>query len=423
MTDFKICFNCEYESNALEYASSTCPDCHSSLQFIDSIESLTILHADMDAFFANVEIHDNPALAGKPVIVGGAPKSRGVVSTCSYEARKYGVHSAMPLFKAYKLCPKGIFLPVRMKRYVEVSQIISEIFHSFTPDVESISIDEAFLDMKGTEHLFGNSIHSAFMLKKKVKKETGLTVSIGISYNKFLAKLASDINKPDGLFVFTPKNHQACLDTMTIDKMWGIGKATIPLMLRNNINTIKDLRLCSKETLERLFKNQWQRFYNLSRGIDSREITTETDIKSISNEITFEKDIQDKEEVLKKLLNLSEKVSRRLNESGNLKGLTVTLKIKTNQFKTITRSKTLSTPVYLDIDIYRNISDLINKVDTGKIKIRLLGVGISNFYKKSGDLQLTFPDNKEIKTEKISSAINKIKDKFGSKAITRAAIL
>lgn len=419
MTFLEICFRCLKHRHVDFFPKENFCACGEKFHHFDHPSSLRILHADMDAFFANVEIHDNPGLKGKPVIVGGSPKSRGVVSTCSYEARSFGVHSAMSLSKAYTLCPSGVFLTGRMERYAEVSRQVFKIFESFTPEYEALSIDEAFLDMKGTEGLFGHPVAAALRLKQKVKEQTGITVSVGVAPNKFLAKLASGENKPDGLFVVTPDSTESYLDRLSIDNMWGIGKATLPVMKGNRINTIGDLRRCSEEKLKNIFGNQWPRFYKLSRGEDDRIVETEYESLSIGRETTLEKDISDKEEMKKILWGLCEKVSRRLHDD-RVRGKTVTLKIKTSQFKLMTRSRKFDKPVYLDLDIFNTVKDLLEYLDLKGIRIRLLGVSVSCF-EKEGPAELTlFEDSKEIRKEKLSEALNKIKDRFGEKVITRA---
>lgn len=385
------------------------------MQSFDHPDQLAILHADMDAFFANVEIMDNPQLKGKPVIVGGDPKSRSVVATCSYEARKYGVHSAMSVQKAKKLCPNGIFVFPRMERYVEVSNKVFEIIESFTPDYEPLSIDEAFLDMKGTEQIFGHPIIAALKLKQQIRQKTGITVSIGVAHNKFLAKLASDENKPDGLFILTPNTFQEYLDKLPIDKMWGVGKVTTPVMLKNNIKTIQDLRKFPEDRLKKIFGNQWSHYYNLSRGIDDRKVENKSFAKSIGKEITFEIDLTDKERMHTEIWNLSELVSRRLNRE-RIRGKTITLKVKTSTFILLTRSKSMLQPVHIDIDIYKIACELLEKVDLTHIKVRLLGVSVSNFNFNQEDPQLLLFDNKK---ENLNEAVNKIKDKFGEELITR----
>ena len=247
----------------------------------------------MDAFYASVEQRDRPELKGKPVIVGGDPQSRGVVAACSYEARKFGVHSAQPMATAIRLCPDGIFLPVRMSRYKEVSEQVFEIFYRFTPLVEPLSIDEAFLDVTGSARLFGEPVEIAKKIKQMVLEETGLTVSAGVAPSKFVAKIASDIDKPDGLTVVPPDRVRDFLDPLPIKKMWGVGKVTQEALALLNIHTFRDLSQMPVKVLEKKFGKHGVKMHLLSMGIDEREVAPEHDAKSIGHEETFLEDIID----------------------------------------------------------------------------------------------------------------------------------
>ena len=244
-----------------------------------------IIHLDMDAFYPSVEVLDNPELKGKPVIVGGS-KQRGVVSSASYEARKFGVHSAQPMATAMRLCPNGIVLPVRMARYQEVSERVFEIFYLFTPLVEPLSIDEAFLDVTGSARLFGTAIKIAEKIKQMVVLKTGLTISAGVSPSKFVAKIASDMEKPDGLTVVAPDKVREFLDPLSIKKMWGVGKVTEEALSRLSIHTFKDLRQVPVEVLEKKFGKHGIHMHQLSMGIDERDVVTYHDVKSIGHEDT-----------------------------------------------------------------------------------------------------------------------------------------
>ncbi len=249
-----------------------------------------IIHLDMDAFYASVEMLDNPALRGQPVIVGG-PKQRGVVSAASYEARKFGVHSALPMAVAMRLCPQGVFLPVRMPRYKEISDQIFEIFLRFTPLVEPLSIDEAFLDVTASVRLFGPAEEIAKQIKNQVREEIGLTVSAGVAPSKLVAKIASDLNKPDGLTVVPEGNVQQFLDPLPIEKLWGVGKMTQKDLSLLNVKTVGELSRLPKDLLRRRFGGQGLQLYFLSKGIDDREVQPERIIKSIGREETFPEDI------------------------------------------------------------------------------------------------------------------------------------
>ncbi len=302
----------------------------------------SILHLDLDAFYASVEVLDRPELRGKPVIVGGDER-RGVVAAASYEARKSGVHSAMPTATAKRLCPKGIFLPVRMSRYAEMSDTVFAIYRRFTPLVEPLSIDEAFLDVTGCERLFGGAEEVARKIKAAVREETGLTVSAGVAPNKFLAKIASDLGKPDGLTVVPPGGEQDFLDPLPVGKLWGVGKVTEEALLGRGIRTIGDLRRSSRETLVRTFGAHGEHLHELARGIDDRPVETEREAKSVGHEDTYDHDLRDRGAMRRELLSLSDRVSSRLRHGG-IKGKTVTLKVKYHDFVQVTRAITLSDP-------------------------------------------------------------------------------
>ncbi len=289
-----------------------------------------IAHVDMDAFFAAVEQRDNPEFHGKPVIVGADPKKgrgRGVVSTCSYEARKYGIHSAMPISTAYRRAPHAIFLPVNMEKYANVSHEIYNIFYDFTPEVEPISIDEAFLDITGTYHLFGTPRKTCFLIKSRIKDKTGLTASVGLAPTKMAAKIASDLRKPDGFVEVTQDKLLDFLWPLDISKRWGLGKKSEIVLRNRGINTIGDIARGEIKDLGNMFGKNGAHFWNLARGIDERSVETEREAKSISNETTFDKDTEDKGKIEGARMRLCEKVSDRLRENG-FKARTITLKIR-----------------------------------------------------------------------------------------------
>ncbi len=298
-----------------------------------------IIHLDMDAFYPAVEVLDNPQLKGKPVIVGGSRK-RGVVSSASYEARKFGVHSAQPMAQALRLCPHAIYIPVRMHRYMEVSERVFEIFHRFTPLVEPLSIDEAFLDVTGSVRLFGTPVEIARKIKDRVFGEIGLTVSAGVAPTKFVAKIASDMEKPDGLTVVLPGRVQDFLDPLPVGRMWGVGKVTQEALARLNVRTFRDLREMDVKALERSFGKYGIKMHLLSMGVDEREVVPDHEVKSVGHEETFEDDITDRNLAAKELLSLSHRVGKRMRAEG-LKGRTVTLKVKYSDFVLVTRSVTL----------------------------------------------------------------------------------
>jgi DNA polymerase IV len=302
-----------------------------------------ILHVDMDAFYASVEVKDNPSLEGKPVLVGGLPGQRGVVAACSYEARRFGIHSAMPMSKAVRLCPQAVILPVRMGRYIEVSRQVHELFGRFTPDIEPVSIDEAFLDVTGCIQLFGAPEQIGRRIKAEIRALTGLTASVGAAPNKFLAKLASDLQKPDGFVIITEENKQAVLDPLPVAKIWGIGKVADKKLEQAGIRTIAQLRTARPDILRHVFANQADAILELANGIDNRPVQTAAEAKSISTEETFPVDISDREVLYGILLHQVEQVTQRLR-AEHLQAQTVTLKFRYADFRTVSRSKTLSAP-------------------------------------------------------------------------------
>ncbi len=333
-----------------------------------------ILHVDMDAFFASVEQLDNSRLRGKPVIVGGIGE-RGVVSTCSYEARKFGVHSAMPVFIAKGLCPQGVFLPTRMYRYKEISNRIFDIFKEVTPLIEPLSIDEAFLDL--TDSSFKSGEEAAFYIKKKVKNDIGLNLSIGISYNKFLAKLASDWNKPNGLKVITKEMIPNILFPLPISKIYGLGKKSVKRLNNMGLFTVKDLYDLPIEFFINYMGKQGVEIYERIRGIDKREVSAYRERKSVGKETTLKTNTDDKEE-LKTYLNVFAKNISFILNNKNIQGKTVTLKYKTESFENHTRSKTLSNYIWKEDEILSVAYDLLEN-ETFSEKIRLIGISISSF--------------------------------------------
>ncbi len=375
----------------------------------------------MDAFFAAIEQRDNPSLQGKPVVVGADPKGgkgRGVVSTCSYEARKFGIASAMPISMAYRRCPRAVFLPVDMEKYSRVSSEIYRLFYDFTPEIESVGIDEAFLDISGSYHLFGTPLKTCQLLKSRIKEETGLTASVGLAPTKMAAKIASDLNKPDGLVEVTEGDLLDFLWPLDISKIWGLGKKSKILLNDMGIETIGDLARTDLKKLEEVFGKNGEYFWELANGIDEREVEAEGEVKSISNEVTFDKDIGDRERIEGTLIGLCEKVSGRLRKD-RFKGRTITLKIRLQGFHTYTRSKTLTQPTNFVDTIYPAIKKLFEDFDLKGRRVRLVGVKVSNLapvdFKES-----LFADVSDEKKERIHKAVDKIKKKFGDIAIHRA---
>ncbi|MDH5297452.1 MAG: DNA polymerase IV, partial [Desulfobulbaceae bacterium] len=301
---------------------------------------MDIIHLDMDAFYASVEVLDNPALRGRPVIVGGGFE-RGVVSAASYEARKFGVHSAMAMALARRRCPDGIFLPVRMARYCEISQTIHAIFHRFTPLVEPLSLDEAFLDVTGSTALFGTPPEIARRIKELVREETGLTVSAGVASCKLVAKIASDLEKPDGLTVVPPGSEQQFLAGLTIERLWGVGKCTCKELQMMGVRTMGDLTRLPEKLLTAKFGRHGPLLHQAALGIDHRRVEPFRPAQSVGNEETFSVDLISPAVIRQELLALAVKVGRRLRGDG-LQGRTVTVKIKYHDFAQITRSATLA---------------------------------------------------------------------------------
>lgn len=376
-----------------------------------------VMHVDMDAFFASIEQRDHEEYRGKPLIVGGL-SGRGVVSTCSYEARRFGVHSAMPIVRARRLCPQGIFVEGDYAHYKAVSQEIFAIFARYAPVVEPLSIDEAFLDLTGMELLMESPRAYAEKLKAEIREKTGLVASVGIAPNKFLAKLASDLEKPDGLVIITERTKQAVLDPLPVGRIWGVGQKTAARLEALRIRTIGQLRRMPRERLVRSFgAHMADHLLALASGIDTRPVAPREPAKSIGKEVTFLTDIESAEEVERVLLALSEKVGYRLRRHG-CKGRTVQLKLRLGDFRTYTRSRTLSEATCYDREIYETTLALYRALGV-KQGIRLLGISVSGF-DTSGAISLF---HEEARKENLYAAIDAIKKRFGEQGITKAQLL
>jgi len=382
-----------------------------------------IIHLDMDAFYPAVEVLDNPELRGKPVIVGGS-RERGVVSSASYEARKFGVHSAQPMATAMRLCPHGIVLPVRMTRYQEVSRQVFDIFHIFTPLVEPLSIDEAFLDVTGSIRLFGPPVEIAKQIKQKVFENTGLTISAGVAPSKFIAKIASDMEKPDGLTVVAADRIREFLDPLPIKKMWGAGKVTQMALARLNVHTFKDLRQMSVEVLVKNFGKHGLHMHQLAMGIDERDVEMLHDVKSIGHEDTYFHDILDLEAAKRELLSLANRVARRMRRKG-LEGKTITLKVKYSDFVQITRSVTLHHYTNDSAAIYSCACSLMEKTAVGKRPVRLLGISLSNLTDTGAGRQLSLFDRNASneKRKELNKTTDSIVEKFGTRSIRPGSLI
>ena len=386
-------------------------------------QSKLIIHLDIDAFYPSVEVIDNPSLKGKPVIVGGG-KERGVVSSASYEARKFGVHSAQPIAKAIRLCPHGIFLPVRMSRYKEVSEKVFDIFYRFTPLVEPLSIDEAFLDVTGSIRLFGQPEDIAKKIKQIIFSEIGLTISAGIAPSKFVAKIASDIDKPDGLTVVRADDVRCFLDPLPVKKMWGVGKVSQQILSQLNIQTFNDLRQTPVKILEKKFGKQGAKIHLLAMGIDDRDVISEHDVKSIGHELTFSQDIISLDVAQKELLALSNKVARRMRYK-KVKGRTITLKVKYSDFVQITRSITLHKSTDDGSEIYSVACRLLEDTEITQKPIRLLGVSLSqlSFLRIGTQLSLFDQDPPSQKRERLNMVLDSLYEKYGDKSVVPGTLL
>lgn len=382
-----------------------------------------ILHVDMDAFYASVEIHDNPSLAGKPVVVGGSPTGRGVISAASYEARKYGIHSAMPSSKALRLCPKLIFVKSRMDHYSQISKEIREVFNRFTSLVEPLSLDEAFLDVSGSNRLFGESLSIAQQIKEAIRNETGLVASAGVAPNKYLAKVASDLEKPDGLVFVDPENVEEFLRPLSIRRIWGVGKQCAKKFDSLGVTTIGQLRHLPKDTLKRSFGVNSDHFWKLARGIDSRKVVPDRVAKSISHETTFASDIRQRDIITSWLMELTEQVARRLRRY-DIRGRTVQLKIRFSDFHTITRSFSISEPSNSTRELWDIARTVLHKeLDPTHRPVRLIGMGVSNLSRPETVQKTLFDEEDKSKLANLDRASDAIREKFGHAAVRSAKVI
>lgn len=375
-----------------------------------------IMHVDMDAFYASVEILDNPDLKGLPVIVGGR-SARGVVSTCSYEARKFGVHSAMPLFEARRLCPHGVYLPVRPHRYAEMSGKIMAIFRETSPLVEQLSIDEAFLDLTGMERL-GGAETIAHQVQDRIQEELKLSASVGLAPNKFLAKLASDMDKPHGFVKITPGEAEAMLAPMPVTKIFGIGRSAEDKLKQFGIEKIGQLASADVAILRKVFGINAEQVKRLALGLDDRPVVNEEEAKSIGKENTFDYDLTDFESCRDEVLDLSGQVGWRLRRE-NLAGHTVTLKVKFADFHTITRSSTGDRLIAWDEDIFSLAEQMLRKINV-KPGVRLLGVSVSSLFRPEDEPVLGFAEDERM--QRRNRAIDSLKSKFGENIIKRGIV-
>jgi DNA polymerase-4 len=378
-----------------------------------------ILHADMDAFYASIEQRDHPELRGKPVIVGGN-SNRGVVCAASYEARQYGIRSAMPVTEAKRRCPQGCYMMPNIRKYAAVSAQLLQIFENFSPIVETLALDEAFLDITGMEYLYNDVTDIARKLKTEVQKKLNLIVSVGVASNKFLAKLASAYDKPDGLIVIHPGEELQLLAPLPVTRLWGVGEATAQTLRSLQIDTIGKLQQFDPDTLECVLGKHAIELYNLAWGRDERPVVPDREAKSIGNEDTFDTDIRSQQEIKYELLSLAERVGWRLRKAG-LSGRTISIKVRFSSFRTVTRSITLAEPIVLDEVLYENALQLLEKVSI-KEDIRLMGITVSNLAPRGIQLSLFHNANTE-KRERVAAVIDKLKDRFGEGIVKRARLL
>ncbi len=379
-----------------------------------------ILHIDMDAFFASVEQLDDPSLRGQCVIVGGQSQ-RGVVAAASYEARKYGIHSAMPIFQARQRCRNLIILPPRRKRYAELSRRIMAILANFSPLVEPVSIDEAFVDITGSQRLYGLPGQIARTIKERIRSETGLTCSVGAAPNKFLAKIASDMNKPDGLTLIAPEQVQDFVETLPIGKVPGVGQRAQQQLRELGIRTLGQVKACPMELLVRKMGKFGHRLTDLAHGRDDTPVTPQSETKSISTETTLSRDTHDRETLKRYLLSQSQTVARELRHK-KFRGRTITLILKTSDFQRHCRSRTLSKPVQSAEKIYRTALELLQTFPLTQ-PVRLVGVGAGGLQPAEKTIQADlFPDARQIrdtKWEKVDQALDAVAERFGEAAVQR----
>jgi DNA polymerase-4 len=380
-------------------------------------EQRSILHVDMDAFFASVEVLDNPSLAGKPVLVGH-DGPRGVVAAASYEARRFGCHSAQPMSVAKRLCPQAVVVAGRHGRYREMSEQVFAIFERYTPLIQPLSIDEAFLDVTGSLRLLGPAEQIAREIKQTIRSQTGLTGSVGVAPNKFLAKLASDMEKPDGLTIIRPQDVDRVLLPLPVGRIWGIGPKTAKKLEGLNIKTIGDLRRMSLDWLVERFGSDAEHYQRLARGEDDRPVTPDRQAKSIGQETTFGVDLADRDELRQNLFTQAEQIARRLRKAG-LRAKSVWVKIRYGDFKTITRQMTLADASDGTTTLYEAACGLFDAwASEGFSPVRLIGMAGKNLVEGEGQLSL-FPDPAAAKQEKVDLLMDAINGKLGKSAIRR----
>lgn len=379
----------------------------------------------MDAFYASVEEREQPDLVGRPVIVGGTPEGRGVVAAANYAVRRFGVHSAMSTAKALKLCPDAVVLPPRMDFYADVSRQIRDIFFRYTPVVEPLSLDEAFLDATGSTQLFGSVETIGQSIKRDIREELNLVASVGVAPNKFLAKLASDLEKPDGFTVIRPETMQQVLDPLPVSRIWGVGRVTQKKFDEISVATIGELRRIPVERLQQLFGQSGEHYWKLARGIDHREVVADHKAKSISHETTFPQDVRDMDVLRAWLMELTEQVARRMRRSG-IVGQTVQLKVRYSDFDTVTRAKSLAVPTHTTQQLWDAASQLLmTQLPDRPLVVRLLGLGVTKLRasETTAVQQSLFdePEDAPDRDSQIDEVADQIRNRFGSASLRRAS--
>jgi DNA polymerase-4 len=396
-----------------------------------------IIHIDLDAFFVAVEQLDDPALIGQPVIVGGRPDARGVVASASYEARRFGVRSAMPTAQALRLCPEAIVLPGSRGRYSEMSRRVMAILRNYTPLVEQVSIDEAFLDVSGTEAQYGPPAQLAAAIQARIQSELGLSASLGVAANKLIAKIASDFQKPHGITVVPPGEEAGFLAPLPVRKLWGVGEVTSRELSRLDVQTVGDLARLPLETLRQAFGSHGVGLWRGAHGMDDSPVVTEHEIKSLSREETFTRDTRDAALMRRELLRLSDAVAASLRRHG-LTARTVSIKLRYADFKTLTRQRTLAAPVDSGAALYEAALSLLETAWNRQQAVRLLGVGAAGLTEIAGQLPLfEAPDEDAAVADlaareseaarerraRLDAALDRIRQRFGNEAIQRASLL
>ncbi len=381
-----------------------------------------ILHIDMDAFYASIEERENPSLRGQPVIVGGR-QGRGVVAAANYEARRFGVHSALPTSQALQRCPHAVVIHPRMDFYAEVARGIREIFQRYTPAVEPLSLDEAFLDVTGSQRLFGSAEQIGRQIKQQIHDELRLVASVGVAPNKFLAKLASDLEKPNGFTVVPSDGVQQFLDPLHVGRIWGVGKVTQRKFERVGITTFGQLRRLTQLQAAQLFGSVGEHFWKLAQGIDDRAVVPDRQAKSISHETTFHSDVHDLEVLAAWLLELTEQVSRRLRQHHR-QGRTVSIKVRYHDFYTITRSRSLPAATASTDPLWKTAVDLLRtELPARKLAVRLLGMGVSNLAVGNSDQLTLFADEQDQRGAQLDRATDQIRSQFGQASLRRGSAL